>query len=76
MPLESAFHQLLCLKLSFKLFTFLRVMQENKGGCFFCEHYVYYVFVFCILYVSCALFWTLDDDFSLSLRGCTGLTQA
>jgi len=62
--------------------TFIQIVYFSKSYArkqrwlFFCEHYVYYVFVFCILYVSCALFWTLDDDFSLSLRGCTGLTQA
>jgi len=32
-----------CLKFSFRLVTFLRVMQENKSGCFFLN----------TLYVSC-----------------------
>ena len=39
MLLESSFHSLFCLKFSFKLVSnwllFLRVMQENKIGCFF-----------------------------------------
>jgi len=36
MLLESAFYWLLCLRFSFKLVIFfLRVVQENKSGCFF-----------------------------------------
>ena len=35
MLLESAFHWLFCLKFSFKLVPFSRVMQENKSGVFF-----------------------------------------
>ena len=34
MLLESAFHYLFCLKFSFKLVFFLRVMQKNISGCF------------------------------------------
>ena len=39
MLLESAFHWLFCLKFSFKLVPFSRVMQENKSGVF-SEDYV------------------------------------
>ena len=54
MLLESAFHYLFCLKFSFKLVTFSRVMQENKSG-YFSEHSVV-VRLCCILTVHLQLF--------------------